>query len=48
MGTPGQLDEQGSHEMLDRYVEWGGNFIDTANAYGKGKSEAIIGTWLAR
>jgi aryl-alcohol dehydrogenase-like predicted oxidoreductase len=29
-------------------VEWGGNFIDTANAYGKGKSEAIIGTWLAR
>lgn len=47
-GTPGQLDEQGSHEMLDRFLEWGGNFIDTANVYGRGKSETIIGNWITR
>jgi aryl-alcohol dehydrogenase-like predicted oxidoreductase len=33
--------------MLDRFVEVGGNFIDTANSYSSGVSEAIIGRWLA-
>jgi aryl-alcohol dehydrogenase-like predicted oxidoreductase len=32
--------------MLDRFVERGGNFIDTANAYHAGASEEIIGRWL--
>lgn len=33
--------------MLDRYVERGGNFIDTANIYTFGHSEKIIGDWMA-
>jgi aryl-alcohol dehydrogenase-like predicted oxidoreductase len=27
----------------DRYIEFGGNFINTANGYNKGRSEKIIG-----
>jgi aryl-alcohol dehydrogenase-like predicted oxidoreductase len=33
--------------ILDRYLDLGGNFIDTANGYTKGHSEAIIGEHLA-
>jgi aryl-alcohol dehydrogenase-like predicted oxidoreductase len=33
--------------ILDAYVDHGGNFIDTANGYTKGHSEAIIGEHLA-
>ena len=36
-----------AREILDAYVEAGGNFIDTANVYTKGHSEAIIGEYLA-
>ena len=32
-----------SKQILDRYIDLGGNFIDTANGYTKGHSEAIIG-----
>jgi aryl-alcohol dehydrogenase-like predicted oxidoreductase len=39
--------EKVAHEQLDRFVEHGGNFIDTANVYSDGASEEIIGTWLA-
>lgn len=42
-----ETDEKGSFEQLDRFVEAGGNFIDTANVYSGGESEAIIGRWLA-
>jgi len=35
-----------SVQMLNRFVEVGGNFIDTANAYGLGLSEEILGRWL--
>lgn len=50
---PGQLNEQEAHKVLDRFVELGGNFIDTGNFYpwfGKsvGESEKIIGTWLSK
>src|SRR5579863_8158509 len=37
-----------SKEILDRYIELGGNFLDTANAYTKGHSEAIIGEHIGR
>src|SRR6185312_5356679 len=37
-----------SEAILDRYVELGGNFIDTANAYTRGHSEKIIGDHLGR
>jgi len=33
--------------QLDRYVERGGTFVDTADVYGQGESERIIGRWLA-
>lgn len=32
-----------SNEIIDRYLDLGGNFIDTANGYTKGHSEKIIG-----
>ena len=32
-----------SQRVLDRYLELGGNFLDTANVYTKGHSEKIIG-----
>ena len=38
--------EEISRRMLDRFVEVGGNFIDTANVYSKGVSEEIVGRWL--
>lgn len=43
---PGQLNEADSHLLLDRYAEWGGNFIDTADVYADGLSEKIVGSWL--
>ncbi|WLT30308.1 aldo/keto reductase [Geothrix sp. PMB-07] len=36
-----------SRAMLDRYLSAGGNFIDTANIYTKGHSEAILGDYFA-
>ena len=47
------LDEERSFTVLDAYVEAGGNFIDTADSYGRngpggaGESERIIGRWIA-
>ena len=37
-----------SEAILGRYIERGGNFIDTANAYTKGHSEKIIGHYLRK
>jgi len=37
-----------SEAMLDRYIDAGGNFIDTANVYTKGHSEKIIGDHVGR
>lgn len=47
------IDEQRSFEVLDAYARAGGNFIDTADSYGRrgtggaGESERIIGRWMA-
>jgi len=35
-----------SYQMLDRFIEVGGNFIDTADVYSQGLSESILGRWL--
>ncbi|XP_067670426.1 1-deoxyxylulose-5-phosphate synthase YajO-like [Haliotis asinina] len=43
---PKQLNEEQAHKVLDRFVEKGGNFIDTADKYQHGQSEEYIGTWL--
>lgn len=40
-------DEATSHQVLDRFTELGGNFLDTANMYHGGQTEQIIGNWLA-
>ncbi len=37
-----------STAIIDRFIERGGNFIDTANAYTRGHSEKIIGDHLGR
>jgi aryl-alcohol dehydrogenase-like predicted oxidoreductase len=38
--------EDVSVQMLNRFVEAGGNFIDTADVYTRGVSEEILGRWL--
>jgi aryl-alcohol dehydrogenase-like predicted oxidoreductase len=43
-----ESDEETSHAQLDRFVEGGGNFVDTADVYTHGRSEEIIGRWLAK
>jgi aryl-alcohol dehydrogenase-like predicted oxidoreductase len=42
-----ETDESTAHAQLDRFVEAGGNFVDTADVYNAGVSEEIIGRWLA-
>jgi aryl-alcohol dehydrogenase-like predicted oxidoreductase len=37
-----------SQRMIDRYIDLGGNFIDTANFYTKSHSEKIIGDHVGR
>jgi aryl-alcohol dehydrogenase-like predicted oxidoreductase len=37
-----------SQRILDRYIERGGNFIDTANTYTRGHSEKILGDHLGK
>ena len=41
-----EISEQESHLFMDTYVEAGGNFIDTADVYDMGGSEAVVGRWL--
>ena len=46
-GWTGSKDEE-SHGSLDRAIELGCNFFDTAWAYGDGRSERILGETLRR
>jgi aryl-alcohol dehydrogenase-like predicted oxidoreductase len=41
-------EEKTAHDLLDLFVEQGGNFIDSANIYNQGRSEAILGSWLKK
>ncbi len=41
-----EANEEMSFKLMDRYVELGGNFIDTADLYAGGASEEIVGRWL--
>jgi aryl-alcohol dehydrogenase-like predicted oxidoreductase len=48
LGT--RADQPTSFAVLDRFldaVEPAGAFVDTAESYGKGASEEVIGTWMA-
>ena len=39
-------DEAMSFSLMDRFVELGGTFLDTANVYNGGASEEIVGRWI--
>ena len=46
--TFGWKTEQGeATRIVDKFIEAGGNFIDTANVYGRGKSEEILAEALS-
>ena len=42
----GEIDRNKAFEILEAYVNAGGNFIDTADVYGLGVSETFIGEFL--
>jgi aryl-alcohol dehydrogenase-like predicted oxidoreductase len=42
-----ETEEREAHRQLDRFLEAGGTLVDTANTYGVGRSEEIIGRWFA-
>lgn len=46
-GKPWMLDAEPSAEIIDRAVDLGVNFFDTANTYSKGDSERIVGNALS-
>jgi aryl-alcohol dehydrogenase-like predicted oxidoreductase len=43
-----EAEEETSKQITDRFVEAGGNFVDTANVYSKGVSEELTGQAIAR
>src|SRR5258706_8030831 len=44
MGAKTRVEE--SHRILDRFVEAGGNLVDTADVYSDGGSEETLAPWL--
>jgi aryl-alcohol dehydrogenase-like predicted oxidoreductase len=42
-----ETEQDVAHAQLDRFVEAGGTFVDTADVYTRGASEEIVGRWLA-
>jgi aryl-alcohol dehydrogenase (NADP+) len=42
-----ETDEPVAHRQLDHFADAGGTLIDTADVYGDGMSEEIIGRWFA-
>ena len=47
MGFGTEIDEGEAFAILDRFVEADGNLVDTANVYGGGVSEEVLGRWFA-
>lgn len=41
------VDREASHAILNRYVELGGNAVHTSDSYSAGRSEHILGQWIA-
>jgi aryl-alcohol dehydrogenase-like predicted oxidoreductase len=37
-----------AHAQLDLFAAAGGTFVETADIYGNGEAERILGAWLAR
>lgn len=40
------ISRETAFSLLDRYVDFGGNLLDTAAIYGLGVSEKVIGAWM--
>src|SRR3954464_6849474 len=47
MGFGTETPEQEAFAILDAFLEAGGNMIDTADVYGGGASEELLGRWRA-
>jgi aryl-alcohol dehydrogenase-like predicted oxidoreductase len=43
----GRTPAEESHQILDRFLDAGGTFVDTADVYGDGESERTLAPWLA-
>lgn len=44
---PGQMNDADSIRVIHRYLDAGGNFLDTADMYGLGRNEALVGRAIA-
>jgi aryl-alcohol dehydrogenase-like predicted oxidoreductase len=45
--APGQMNDQESIRVIHRYLDAGGNFLDTADMYGSGRNEELVGRAIA-
>jgi aryl-alcohol dehydrogenase-like predicted oxidoreductase len=45
--APGDMDSAESIRVIHRYLDLGGNFLDTADMYGVGRNEELVGQALA-
>ncbi len=44
---PGQMNDTDSIRVIHRYLDAGGNFLDTADMYGSGRNETLVGNAIA-
>jgi aryl-alcohol dehydrogenase-like predicted oxidoreductase len=44
---PARMDDKESVEVIHRYLDSGGNFLDTADMYGWGRNEVLVGRAIA-
>jgi aryl-alcohol dehydrogenase-like predicted oxidoreductase len=45
--SPSQMDDAESIRVIHRYLDAGGNFLDTADMYGLGRNELLVGKAIA-
>lgn len=45
--APGQMNDDESIQVIHRYLDAGGNFLDTADMYGWGRNEELVGRAIA-
>jgi aryl-alcohol dehydrogenase-like predicted oxidoreductase len=45
--APGQMDDEESIRAIHRYLDAGGNLLDTADMYGSGRNEELVGRAIA-
>jgi aryl-alcohol dehydrogenase-like predicted oxidoreductase len=48
MNFGGRTEPEPSYDIIDRYLDAGHNFLDTANVYSRGRSETVVGEALKR